>query len=71
MSEKYVKPGSPGAVVVRPATGQKLLEEGDWWPHDQFLMRRLRDGDVVEATPPVAEASPPTDEPAPAKTAKE
>ncbi|MFH1557422.1 MAG: DUF2635 domain-containing protein [Pseudomonadota bacterium] len=73
MQQKYVLPGWPGAVVIHVDTGARLPEVGDWWPHDQFLMRRLRDGDVIEGEPPVAEVSLHTDEPAPApaKTTKE
>lgn len=51
MKSMFVKPRRPGLVVVHPDSGQ-LPDVGDWWPHDQFLMRRLRDEDVVEATPP-------------------
>lgn len=70
MAEKFVKPGAPGAVVIHPS-GARLPPAGEWWPYDQFLMRRLRDGDVVEATPPAADEAPTVKPAAPAAKIKE
>lgn len=56
--EKFVKPAKAGAVIPHPDLKRRLPAEGDWWPDDQFLKRRLRDGDVVEAKPPSTSAAP-------------
>ncbi|MBS7546244.1 DUF2635 domain-containing protein [Ancylobacter oerskovii] len=61
MKSLFVKPAQPGLVVVHPDTMQTLPATGDWWPHDQFLMRRLPDsgdGSVVETDPPADPSKP-------------
>ncbi len=47
----FVKPAE-GRMVRRPDTFAPLPEGGDEVPRDEFWLRRLRDGDVVEAQPP-------------------
>jgi Protein of unknown function (DUF2635) len=48
----FVKPG-PGLVLRDPVTKQFIPAEGVEVPDgDLFWQRRLRDGDVVPATPP-------------------
>ncbi|TWA69732.1 uncharacterized protein DUF2635 [Azospirillum baldaniorum] len=56
----YVKP-KPGALVRDPETREPLPAEGAEVPENQYWMRRLADGDVVRADPPVL-----ADPPAPA-----
>jgi hypothetical protein len=54
MSTIYIKPTSPKIPVKDPETRRPLADEGEHKPKSPFWMRRLRDGDVVEATPPKA-----------------
>ena len=63
MTEKvFIKPGvMPDGVTpikVRKPTGTHLAEAGEEVVLESYWRRRLADGDVVEATPPVAEAKP-------------
>lgn len=51
-----VKP-APGLVVRDPATRQALPAEGAEVPRNTYWMRRLRDGDVIEAQAAVKAAS--------------
>ncbi|TWA90699.1 uncharacterized protein DUF2635 [Azospirillum brasilense] len=44
----YVKP-KPGALVRDPVTRQPLPDTGAEVPSDQYWMRRLADGDVVQS----------------------
>jgi hypothetical protein len=58
MDNIFVKPAvdaDGNALLVRhPAKGYAALPpEGDYWPQGTYTTRRLRDGDVVEAEPPV------------------
>ena len=46
----FVKPKA-GLFVRDPATREPLPEAGREVPEDQYWMRRLADGDVVEAGP--------------------
>jgi len=63
----FIKPASPG-LRVRAPSGALLPEEGDYVERESYWLRRINDGDVVEADPPLtAEAAPVI---APAKTAK-
>jgi len=47
----FVKPG-PGMMVRDEFTKILLANEGEWKPKSTYWLRRLRFGDVVEATPP-------------------
>lgn len=48
----YLKP-CEGRRVRDPEIPTRILPpEGDFKPDNSFWQRRLRDGDVVEATPP-------------------
>ena len=68
----FVKPAE-GLTVREPVSRRILPVEGQEVPENGFWMRRLRDGDVVEAEPPAevkqaammdeAAALPKTDEP--------
>ena len=66
----FVKPGpNPrklGSLLkVRvPRTRQILPEAGQDVPNTAFWIRRLRDGDVVRATPPAAKPAAPAAAPA-------
>ncbi len=46
----FVAP-APGRAVPRP-DGMPWPEDGDWLDEDQYVRRRLADGDLVAATPP-------------------
>ena len=54
MKQVYLKPKSETHVVRDPATREKLPAEGATMPLTGYWARRLRDGDVVKATPPKA-----------------
>ncbi|MGJ4971022.1 DUF2635 domain-containing protein [Bradyrhizobium sp. HKCCYLRH1073] len=44
-----------GVVLVRdPQTGVPLAASGEWKARSPYWVRRLRDGDVVEAQPPAS-----------------
>lgn len=47
----FVKP-APGLVIPDPDRLDMLPADGRDVPASDFWLRRLRDGDVVEATPP-------------------
>lgn len=47
----YIKPAL-GRVVRYPDVDRILPQEGAQVPEDVYWTRRLRDGDVVKATPP-------------------
>lgn len=59
-----------GQIFVRPSQGIKLREPerrqrylpdaGAWVPDNEFWRRRLKDGDVVRATPQARPPAPPT-----------
>ncbi len=54
MQTMFVKP-APGLKVRLPENPRAFLpEDGAEVARDAFWLRRLRDGDVVEATPPAA-----------------
>lgn len=58
--QAYVKPrlneaGQPALVRQPDRSWLPLPEEGAWVTLDEYWSRRLRDGDVVEATPPPQE----------------
>jgi len=55
----FVKPGRPGAVVNQPERQNDPVPEGGCWvPNTTFWQRRLKDNDVVKATPPKSDAAP-------------
>lgn len=59
-----VAEGEMPRVVRHPARGFALLPpEGAPWPLDDYTARRLRDGDIVEASPRSADASAPAPSP--------
>lgn len=62
MTEKrlFLKPAE-GRTVRRQDDGELWPAEGDFAERTQFVRRRLKDGDLVEATPPRA-AKPAGDE---------
>ena len=47
----YVKPASKDLIVRDPATLRALKAEGEYKPKNTYWLRRLKDKDVVEATP--------------------
>ena len=49
----YLKPAE-GRTVRRPEDGEPWPAEGDFAERSQFVRRRLKDGDLVEAQPPRA-----------------
>lgn len=58
MSKIFIKP-APG-LKVRTPQGLFLPEEGDMVERDSFWVRRINDGDVVEAEPPKAKKQQPS-----------
>ena len=51
-----VAEGDLPRVVRHPARGFALLPpEGALWPLDDYTARRLRDGDIVETSPPAVD----------------
>lgn len=52
----FIKP-KPGAKVRDPHTGIHLNDEGEIKPRTSFWMRRVNDGDVLEAETPKAKTS--------------
>lgn len=67
----YLQPAA-GLRVVDPLTGKPLPPEGAWVAPSTHWLRRLGDGDVVEAEPPPAadQAAVQTETEAPAKPAR-
>jgi hypothetical protein len=61
MTEKrlFLKAGE-GRIVRREDDGELWPAEGDFAERTQFVRRRLKDGDLVEAAPP--RAAKPADE---------
>lgn len=57
MENRYLKP-APGALVRDPVTMIPLDAEGEWKPMLSYWHRRVRQGDVVESSPPAAQAAP-------------
>lgn len=51
MKKMYVKPRK-GQTVINPATRRALPERGAWVPRTGYWARRLRAGEVLEASPP-------------------
>jgi hypothetical protein len=49
----FLKPAE-GRIVRRPEDGELWPAEGDFAEPNQFVRRRLKDGDLVEAQPPRA-----------------
>ncbi|MBA4222227.1 MAG: hypothetical protein C0458_15980 [Methylobacterium sp.] len=47
----YLK-AAEGRIVRRQEDGELWPTEGDWAERSQFVRRRLKDGDLVEAQPP-------------------
>jgi hypothetical protein len=71
----FIRP-APGLRIADPDSGGYLPETGALMPRSAFWLRRQKDGDVVEASPPatakeaVSLASDAVDEPEPSKPAK-
>lgn len=65
----FIKPKTQADGVtlkVRKPVNGHLRAEGEWVNPESYWLRRIKDGDVVEATPPAegaaaAEATPPAD----------
>ncbi|MDH4319874.1 MAG: DUF2635 domain-containing protein [Desulfobulbaceae bacterium] len=49
-NEIFVKPG-PGLLVRKP-DGSRLAEDGELVPRTAYWLRRLKDGDAVQANAP-------------------
>lgn len=67
MQNVFLKPGvdaSGAPLFVRdPQSGKPLDASGEWKPRDAFWLHRLRDKDVIEATPPERSAKVPSSKP--------
>lgn len=50
--QKYLRPAA--GITLPLADGRPWPQEGAFVDVDQYVRRRLADGDVVEATPPAA-----------------
>lgn len=64
MTQRLFLLPTPGLRVVDPVTRKPLPPEGTWVEYSTHWLRRLREGDVAEATPPPAGAPEPAPEPA-------
>lgn len=53
--ELYIKPAKPGSLRD-PETLQKIPDDGAYVPANSYWLRRLRDGDAVEAQAPQKKA---------------
>ena len=53
----FIKP-APGLKIADPETGEYLPETGKVMPRSAFWLRRVKDGDVLEADPQPAPAKP-------------
>lgn len=60
----FLKPGE-GRSVRRESDAEPWPAEGDWTERTQFVRRRLKDGDLVEAEPS-KKAKPPAGDKTPA-----
>lgn len=56
-----VKPAE-GLLVRDPVTREALPAKGGTVPRNAYWLRRLRDGDVIDAAPPAKESKPPKKE---------
>lgn len=52
----YLKAGE-GRTVRRETDGEPWPAEGDWAEPTLYVRRRIKDKDLVQATPPVVEAA--------------
>lgn len=66
MDRIFIKPATPDLKVRKPVNGH-LAAEGEEVNAESYWLRRLADGDVVKAEPPV---DTPTELPAKARLAK-
>jgi len=57
MNRLYVKPAEGSTVRDPGRDGAVLPPEGDFVPREIFWLRRIAQGDVVEARPPKADKS--------------
>lgn len=55
MEKITIKPARAGLIVRDPVTFEPLPAEGAEKPRDQYWLRRLRDGDVIEVDKPAGE----------------
>ena len=53
MDTRFLKP-APGMKVRLEDASRYVAEEGEDLPHTSYYRRRVRDGDLVKATPPKA-----------------
>lgn len=52
MSNFFLKPTDPDVKVRDPVTKEHLPESGQEKPRNSYWLRRIKDGDVMEARPP-------------------
>ncbi len=57
MSRIFIKPAAPGLKVRKPVNGY-LAAEGEEVNADSYWLRRMADGDVIEAQRPAQPAAP-------------
>lgn len=48
----YVKPARPGLLCRRDDNRQIIPPEGAWMQRTTYVIRRMRDGDLVECSDP-------------------
>lgn len=58
MDKIYLKPTSDQVKVKDPLTRKPLDKDGEFKPNNSYWQRRLRDKDVVQATPPAGAQKP-------------
>ena len=57
MSRIFIKPAAPGLKVRKPVNGY-LAAEGEEVNADSYWLRRMADGDVIDAQRPAQPAAP-------------
>ncbi|MCX5497325.1 DUF2635 domain-containing protein [Kaistia dalseonensis] len=62
MTKQYLKP-APGLTLPLP-DGRTWPAEGEWVDVDQYVRRRIADGDLVAGTPPSVSDQAPAEDPA-------
>lgn len=53
-SHIFIKPSRDDLIIRDPISAKPLPVVGAWKPRSAWWLRRLRDGAVIEATPPKA-----------------
>ena len=54
----YIKPRDAALIVRDPLTAEPLPATGQAKPDNSYWQRRLREGDVIKATPPRSQTKP-------------